>query len=69
MLVLSRKSREAILIDGSITVQILEVRGKNVRLGISAPKDVPIVRHERLVADLSEFRQTLKSKREPVPCG
>jgi len=46
MLVLSRKPGEQIRIDGNITVTVLGVEGKRIRLGIDAPKEVPILRTE-----------------------
>lgn len=46
MLVLSRKLNEGIVIAGGIKVVIVEVRGDKVRLGIEAPKDVPVHRQE-----------------------
>jgi carbon storage regulator len=47
MLVLSRKCGEKIVIpEQNIVVTVLEVRGEQVRLGISAPTDVPIYREE-----------------------
>lgn len=47
MLVLSRKMYEKILInDGEIVVSVVEIRGDKVRLGIEAPKSVPIHREE-----------------------
>ncbi len=46
MLVLSRKVNEEIVIDGRIRVQIVQVRGKTIRIGISAPSDVKILRGE-----------------------
>jgi carbon storage regulator len=46
MLVLSRKSAEAIEIGGGITVRVLDVRGGRVRLGIDAPQSVRIRRSE-----------------------
>ncbi|MGL6225141.1 MAG: carbon storage regulator CsrA [Thermoguttaceae bacterium] len=46
MLVLSRKKNESIVIDNSITIVVVDVRGDKVRLGIEAPKDVPVHRHE-----------------------
>ena len=44
MLVLSRKAGQKITLDGSITVTVVEVTGKGVRLGIDAPKGVRILR-------------------------
>jgi carbon storage regulator len=46
MLVLSRKRNESIIIDGNIVVTVVDIRGDKVRLGIEAPKDVPIHRSE-----------------------
>ena len=46
MLVLSRKKNEAIVISGDIVITVVEVRGDKVRLGIEAPKNVPVHRQE-----------------------
>lgn len=46
MLVLSRQKDERIIIGENITVMVVEIRGDKVRLGIEAPKDVPVHREE-----------------------
>ena len=46
MLVLSRKKNESIIIDDKITIVVVEIRGDKVRLGIDAPKEVPVHRRE-----------------------
>jgi|TARA_R110000787_G_scaffold57262_1_gene130958 carbon storage regulator len=46
MLVLSRKKDESVIIDGNIQVTIIEVRGDKVRLGIKAPREIPVHREE-----------------------
>lgn len=46
MLVLSRRCEEAIVIDGKITIKVIEIKGDKVRLGITAPMDVPVHREE-----------------------
>jgi carbon storage regulator len=46
MLVITRKENEMLLIGGDIKVIVLEVRGKQVRLGIEAPAGILIVRGE-----------------------
>ena len=46
MLVLSRKRSESIVINENIVITVVEVRGDKVRLGIEAPREVPIHRSE-----------------------
>lgn len=46
MLVLSRKKNEKIVINESIVITIVDVRGDRVRIGIDAPRDVTIHREE-----------------------
>ena len=46
MLALSRKKDEAIIINDDIEITIIEIKGDQVKLGISAPKSVPIYRKE-----------------------
>lgn len=46
MLALSRKKNEALVIDNDIEITILDIRGDQVKIGISAPKEVPIYRKE-----------------------
>lgn len=46
MLVLSRRQDERIVIGDQIVITIVEIRGDKVRLGIEAPRDVPVHRRE-----------------------
>lgn len=46
MLALSRKKNEALVVANNIEITILDIKGDQVKLGISAPKDVPIYRKE-----------------------
>lgn len=46
MLALSRKTNESIIIGNDIEITVLEVKGDQVKLGISAPKSVPVYRKE-----------------------
>lgn len=46
MLALSRKQGESIMIGGNIEITVLEVKGDQVKLGIAAPKSVPVYRKE-----------------------
>lgn len=49
MLVLRRKVGESIILSGSIHISVLAVEGERVKIGISAPADVTIVREELLL--------------------
>lgn len=46
MLALSRKKDEAIIINDDIEITVIEIKGDQVKLGITAPKFVPIYRKE-----------------------
>lgn len=46
MLALSRKKNEAIIINNDIEITILDIRGDQVKVGIAAPKEIPIYRKE-----------------------
>ena len=46
MLILNLKENEKILIGDKITVMVVEVRGKQIRLGVEAPDDVLVLREK-----------------------
>lgn len=46
MLVLTRKKDETIVINDDITITVVEIRGDKCRLGVEAPKEVPVHRRE-----------------------
>jgi carbon storage regulator len=46
MLVLSRRCEESLIIDGQIKVTVLQISGREIRLGIEAPREVSILREE-----------------------
>ncbi len=46
MLALTRKKGESLVVNNNIEITVLEIRGDQIKLGISAPKDVPIYRKE-----------------------
>lgn len=46
MLALSRKKDEAIIINNNIEIKIIEIKGDQVKIGITAPKSVPVYRKE-----------------------
>ena len=57
MLVLSRRVDETLVIGGNITVRVVSVDNGQVRLGIEAPRSVPVVRGELLEAVAAENRE------------
>lgn len=60
MLVLSREKNECIIINNDIVITVVEVRGDKVRIGIEAPKEVPV--HRKEVYDAIQREQRAKQK-------
>lgn len=46
MLALSRKKGEALVINNNVEITVLEIKGEQVKLGINAPKEIPVYRKE-----------------------
>ena len=67
MLVLSRKKNESIVINHDITVVVVEIRGDKVRLGVEAPKEVPVHRKEVYDAIHGLNQEKKESKEEEKP--
>lgn len=57
MLVLSRRIGEQIVINGNITITVVDRRGDKIRIGIEAPKDVPIYRIELIEVKPEERKE------------
>lgn len=67
MLILSRKLNESIVIDGRITVKIMRVDGDVVKVGIEAPKDVPVHRAEVYAEIHAANREAVSSEVTSLP--
>ncbi len=63
MLVLTRKSNQSIMIGDDIEVSVLAIMGEKVRIGIQAPRDIPVFRRE-VYLEIQEERG-----RNGVPAG
>jgi carbon storage regulator len=59
MLVLTRKLGESIAIDDNIKITVVQIKGKQVRLGIQAPKDTKIHREEVYIAIQDQNKQSV----------
>lgn len=67
MLVLSRKKNESIVINDDITIVVVEIRGDKVRLGVEAPKEVPV--HRREVYDAIKRSEVEKNSKNAASSG
>ena len=80
MLALSRKKGEALMINNDIEITILEIKGEQVKIGISAPKEVPVYRKEVYIqiqeankaasdiAGVEQLANLLKKYKYRLPC-
>ena len=59
MLALTRKKGESIVITNNIEISVLEIRGDQIKIGISAPKDVPIYRKEVYLQIQEETKEAM----------
>jgi carbon storage regulator len=66
MLVLTRKSNQSIMIGDDIEVSVLAIMGEKVRIGIQAPRDVPVFRKEVYLEIQEERSHESKGAREEV---
>ncbi len=66
MLVLTRKSNQSIMIGDDIEVSVLAIMGEKVRIGIQAPRDVPVFRREVYLEIQEEQTTDGKDVREEV---
>ena len=60
MLVLSRQKDESIVIGDNVEITIVDIRGDKVRLGITAPKEIPV--HRREIYDAIQREKKAKEK-------
>jgi len=65
MLVLSRQRDESIMIGDDVEITIVDVRGDKVRLGITAPKHIPV--HRREIYDAIQREKAQKAEAGEVP--
>ncbi len=66
MLVLTRKASERIVIDDSIVVEVLQIQGNKVRIGIQAPSGVIIFRQELIPSNCPAVAPPGKNRRNGI---
>jgi carbon storage regulator len=67
MLVITRKPGERICLGDDVTITVLEVVGSTVRLGIEAPAEIPVYRHEIWEAVKEENRAAAEASITDLP--
>lgn len=67
MLVITRKVGERVCLGDDVTVTVLDIAGSSVRLGIEAPKEIPVFRHEIWVAIQEENRAAAQAGLSELP--
>ena len=67
MLVITRRSGERVVLGDDITITVLEINGSSVRLGIDAPAEVPIFRHEIWLAVKAENQAAAAAEVTSLP--
>ena len=68
MLVLSRKKNESILINNDIRIEILQIKGKQIRLGITAPEHMRVLRGELPARNKDRQTEKRPSKKRILDC-
>ena len=66
MLVLTRKANQSIMIGDSIEISVLSVMGEKVRLGIQAPRDLPVFRKEFFVEIQQQNVEAAESSKDAL---
>ena len=61
MLALTRKKGESLVVNNNIEITVLEIRGDQIKIGISAPKNMPVYRKEVYLQIQKENEASLKA--------
>ena len=57
MLILTRRPTQTVTIGNDVTVTVLEIRGRQVRIGVTAPRDIAVLREE--IVEKTRLRRTV----------
>ncbi|MEA2253687.1 MAG: carbon storage regulator [Solirubrobacteraceae bacterium] len=69
MLIITRRAGEKIRIGDDVCIEVMEVSGSTVRVGIAAPRSIPVYREEIWAAVAAEHAAAAKSGASPAPGG
>lgn len=67
MLIITRRAGQKIVLGDDITIEVMEVVGNSVRLGVAAPKSLPVYREEIWAAVKEENEAAAKAEADPLP--
>ncbi len=67
MLIITRRPGQKVMLGDDVTLHVMEVSGNNVRIGIEAPKSVPVYREEIWIAVKQENEAAAKTAAESLP--
>lgn len=67
MLIITRRPGEKIMVGDDVVVEVIEVNGSSVRIGIAAPKSIPVYREEIWDAVRAENRAAAESQPDLLP--
>ena len=67
MLIITRRAGQKVMLGDDVAVHVMEIAGNNVRLGIDAPKEMPVYREEIWVAVKEENESAANTAAERVP--
>jgi carbon storage regulator len=67
VLIITRRAGQKIMLGDDITVEVMEVVGNSVRLGVAAPKSLPVYREEIWAAVKEENQAAAQAEANPLP--
>jgi carbon storage regulator len=67
VLIITRRAGQKIMLGDDITVEVMEIVGNSVRLGLAAPKSLPVYREEIWAAVKEENQAAASAEAEPLP--
>jgi carbon storage regulator len=67
MLIITRRPGEKIMVGDDVVIEVIEVSGSSVRIGIAAPKSIPVYREEIWAAVQAENKAAAASEADQLP--